>query len=289
MKRIILLSLILIAKLESNAQDTLIHLNPNPDTDITGKASTNGEVYKIKAKVDIPVTIAAAGFTLFGFSKVYGRDKTPDAEILALNKNDVNSIDRSTAGNTDDKAKKASDMFFYSAMPAPLLLMLDKEIRKDGLKVGLLYLEAMTITGVFYTGSSMIVGRHRPYTYNTALPLEKRTRGAGKNSFIAGHPALVSTSTFFMAKVYSDYHPEMKNKWILYSLAGGASLATGLLRIKAGEHFPTDVMAGLPVGILSGILVPHFHKIKKFKNSGLTLMPYYNQGASGFTALYSIK
>ena len=289
MKRTFILGLILLITLQCHAQDTLIHLNPNPDTDIVGEAGTKSEVYKIKAKVDIPVTLAATGFTLFGFSKVYSRDKVPDATILALNKNNVNSIDRSTAGNTNEKAKNASDLFFYGAMPAPLLLMLDKKIRKDGLKVGLLYLEAMAITGVFYTGSSMIVGRLRPYTYNTALPLDQRTRGAGKNSFIAGLPALVATSTFFMAKVYSDYHPEMKNKWILYSLAGGASLATGLLRIKAGEHFPTDVMAGIPVGVLSGILVPHFHKIKRFKNSGLTLMPYYNQGASGFTALLKIK
>ena len=107
MKRVIFLSLVLLVYARAQAQDTLIHLNPNPDTDITGNVSTNSEVYKIKAKVDIPVTIAAAGFTLFGFSKVYGRDKTPDAEILALNKNDVNSIDRSTAGNSDEKAKKA--------------------------------------------------------------------------------------------------------------------------------------------------------------------------------------
>jgi membrane-associated phospholipid phosphatase len=289
MKRLLIVSLVLLAAFQSKSQDTPVHLNPNPDTDITGKGNASGEVYKIKAKVDIPITLAAAGFTLFGFSKIYSRDKIPESEILALRPENVNSIDRSTAGNFDEKAKDLSDKFFFGAMPAPLILMLDKEIRKDGLKVGMLYLEAMTITGVFYTGSSMIVGRFRPRTYNTTLPMEDRTRGAGKNSFIAGHPALVATSTFFMAKVYSDYHPEMKNKWILYTLAGGASLATGLLRIKAGEHFPTDVMAGIPVGVLSGILVPHFHKIKAFKNNGLTLMPYHNQGANGFTALLRIK
>ncbi len=289
MKRFLFLGLVLFATMQSKSQDTLVHLNPNPDTDITGKRNTSGEVYKLKAKVDVPITLAAAGFTLFGFSKIYGRDDVPESEILALNKNDVNSLDRSTAGNKDEKAKDLSDKFFYGAMPAPLLLFLDKEIRKDALKVGMLYLEAMTITGVFYTGSSMIVGRQRPYTYNTSLPMDQRTRGAGKNSFIAGHPALVATSTFFMAKVYTDYHPEMKGKWVLYTLAGGASLATGLLRIKAGEHFPTDVMAGIPVGVLSGILVPHFHKIKAFKKTGLTLLPYHNQGANGFTALLKLK
>lgn len=289
MKRSLLIVLFLIAVNQSKSQDSLIHLNPNPDTEITGKAKATGEVYKLKAKVDVPLTLAAAGFTLFGFSKIYSRDDTPEEEIFALDKSNVNSLDRSTAGNSDENAKNTSDYFFYGAMPAPLILLLDKEIRKDGLKVGLLYLEAMAITGVFYTGSSMIVGRFRPYTYNTSLPLEKRTSGSGRNSFIAGHPALVATSTFFMAKVYSDYHPEMKNKWMLYTLAGGASLATGLLRIKAGEHFPTDVMAGIPVGVLSGILVPHLHKIRQLQDVGLTLLPYHNQGATGFTALLKIK
>ena len=291
MKRLLSFSLILITAVTSQAQDTPIHLNPNPDTAIFSATSTAKptEVYKLKAGVDIPVTAVAAGFTFYGFSKVYSREKSTEAEIMALDKNDLLKIDQSTAGNFDEKAKNASDKFFYGSIPAPLILLLDKKIRKDALKVGMLYLEAMAITGVFYTGSSMIVGRHRPYTYGESVPMETRTRGAGKNSFISGHPALVATSTFFMAKVYTDYHPDMKGKWVFYTLAGGASLATGLLRIKAGEHFPTDVMAGLPIGVLSGILVPHFHKIKAFKNTGLTLLPYNNQGATGFTALLKIK
>ena len=75
MKRI-LLSILVLTSVSAVAQDTLVHLNPNPDTDITGKRAANaGEVYNLKAKVDIPVTLAAAGFTLFGFSKVYSRDK----------------------------------------------------------------------------------------------------------------------------------------------------------------------------------------------------------------------
>ena len=128
MTRILLFVLVIFAAIPSRAQDTLIHLNPNPDTDITGKSNATGEVYNLKAKVDIPVTLAAAGFTLFGFSKIYSRDDTPESEILALKKSDVNSIDRSTAGNSDEKAKNASDKFFYGAMPAPLILLLDKKI-----------------------------------------------------------------------------------------------------------------------------------------------------------------
>lgn len=244
------------------------------------------KVYKIKYGIDIPIAAAGSAWTLYGFSKIYGRDKVPEAEINALDPADLNSIDRSTADNYDEKAKSASDKFFYGSMPAPLIFLLDKKMRKDAGKIGLLYLEAMAITGTVYTSSSMLASRFRPYAYNPNVEMGTRRGGGARNSFPAGHPALVATSTFFMAKVYSDYHPNMRNKWILYTAAGGATLATGLLRIKAGQHFPTDVMVGIPLGVLSGLLVPHFHKNKE--NSNLTLMPYSNGDANGMTAIIKL-
>ena len=244
-------------------------------------------IYKIKHGIDIPFTVGGVGWTLFAFTKIYGRDRVPDAEILALNPADLNFLDRPITSNYSEKAKSASDLFFYGSMPAPLFLLLDKKIRTDAPKVGLLYLEAMAITGTVYTSASMIADRFRPYAYNSELPISSRTGGGARNSFPAGHPAVVATSTFFMAKVYSDYHPEMKNKWILYSAAGAASLATGILRIQAGQHFITDVMTGIPLGVLSGILVPHFHKRRQFRN--YTLMPFYQDGARGFTALVKLN
>jgi membrane-associated phospholipid phosphatase len=78
----------------------------------------------------------------------------------------------------------------------------------------------------------------------------------------------------------------MRNKWILYTIAGGATLATGILRIKAGQHFPTDVMTGIPIGVLSGLLVPHFHKNRE--NSKLTIMPYTMGDTNGLTAIIKL-
>jgi len=223
---------------------------------------------------------------LYSFTNIYGGDKTDAAVIMALNPDDLNSIDRSTADNYSPKAKAASDKFFYGSMPAPLFLLFDKKIRKDAGKVGLLYLEAMAITGTVYTSASLVARRFRPYTYNPEVEMGVRRGGGGRNSFPAGHPAVVATSTFFMAKVYSDYHPEMKNKWILYTVAGGATLATGLLRIKAGQHFPTDVMTGIPIGVLTGLLVPHFHKNRE--NSKLAILPYSMGEANGLTAVIKL-
>ena len=257
-------------------------------TKIREKKNQN-HVYKIKPWIDIPATIVLAGVSVNGFRVIYGRDTIPTATVLALNKNDVNRFDRPVTENYSTKAKSTSDLFFYGSMPLPLFLLLDKNIRKDGLRVGLLYVEALGFTGAFYTTANMIVSRYRPITYNPNVPMDIRKSGGSQNSFPAGHPALVATSTFFMAKVYTDYHPNMKYKWAPYVVAGGLTVTTAYLRFKAGYHFKTVLIAGVAFGTLSGILVPHFHKNKSNKMSRVSLFPNYQHGSTGFTALYKFK
>lgn len=244
------------------------------------------QVYKIKPWLDIPLTLATDGWALYGMSVIYGRDEIPQSEIDGLDRNNVNKFDRSIIDNYSESAKSTSDLFFYGSMPLPLLLLLDKEIRRDGPKVGLMYLQAMGITGTIYTTSAMLANRYRPYAYNKNAPPEDRRRGGARNSFFAGHVAVVGTSTFFMAKVYNDYHPNMKGKWILYALAGGATATTGFLRMAAGQHFRTDVITGAAVGTAVGILVPHLHKNKLLGNGKLAIYPNIQPGGSnGMTAI----
>lgn len=242
-------------------------------------------VYKLKPKVDIPLTAVAAGFTIYGFSKIYSKDASSQQQILRLRKDDINGFDRWAAGLHSEKAANASDLFFYGAMPLPLLLLADKDIRSDGFKITFLYLQAMSLTGVLYTGVPSLIDRYRPLTYSNEVPLDERMSGNNRNSFFAGHVALVGTSTFFAAKVFSDYHPDSKLRHIFWGAAAVATGATGYLRHRGGKHFPSDIVVGTGVGILSGILVPHFHKKPLFKNQNLTLMPFSGQ-SHGLAAVY---
>ena len=148
-------------------------------------------------------------------------------------------------------------------MPLPLVLMLDKDIRQDAGKIGFLYLEAMSMTGLLYTGSVYVYDRYRPLAYNDAVPMEERMKGGSKNSFFAGHVALVATSTFFTAKVFSDYNPNSKLKYLLYGVAVVSTAGTAYLRHLGGKHFPSDILLGTAVGTLSGLLIPQFHKSKE--------------------------
>jgi len=243
------------------------------------------EVYILKPAIDIPLTAVGTGWSLYAFTKIYSKDRSTDAQILALDKNDLAKINRKGVEYYSESAANISDMMFYGSMPLPLFLLLDKKVRQDAGKVGLLYLESMSVTGLLYTSAVYFKDKYRPYAYNPDVPLAKRTGGGAKNSFFAGHVALVGTSTFFIAKVLNDYHPESKVKWLMFTLASAATATTGYLRYKGGMHHLTDVLIGTAVGPLSGILIPHFHKNKNMKKKDLTVLPFYGR-EKGLSLVY---
>ena len=236
--------------------------------------SKDQQVYNYNNKFDIPLTSITAAITIFNFTQIYTKDRTPEEEILALNREDVNRFDRRAAGNYNEKAKTTSDFFFNAAIPLPLIVYaFDDEMRQDYLRLTLLYLEAMSITGVTYSTSQQLNNRLRPFTYNHDLPVEQRTSGGARNSFFSGHTALVATSTFFLASTWDDYHPDSDSKWLFYGGATLATVLTGHFRMRAGQHFPTDVIVGGLVGTASGLLVPKLHKNREFKRESLTILP----------------
>ncbi|WP_165929599.1 phosphatase PAP2 family protein [Pseudocnuella soli] len=250
-----------------------------------------GEVYKIKAKLDIPLTAALTAWTLYGFTQAYDKETTPLAEIQRVNRNDLPRFDRWATKYYNEDAAKTSDLLFYGSMPLPFLLLADKEIRRDFGKITLLYLQAMSVTGTLYTGATTFVDRYRPYVYQYAtggVSEGDAREGNAKNSFFAGHVALVGTATFFTAKVYADYHPGSKwNKW-MFTGAGLATATTAYLRHRGGRHFPSDIVLGTAVGVLSGILIPHWHKNKLFKNENMSLMPFTGR-SHGLAFTYKLQ
>jgi membrane-associated phospholipid phosphatase len=162
-------------------------------------------------------------------------------------------------------------------------------MRKDFWKLSLLYLETMSVTGILYTGATYTNDRYRPYAYDERTEFEYRRRGGAKNSFYAGHVALVATSTFFFAQVYSDYHPDSKIKWLFYTGAGAATAFTGYMRYYSGQHFPSDLLLGVTQGTLTGILVPRLHRTKFFKENNISLRPFATGQSNGLAVVYKFK
>lgn len=265
LKYILLLSLLI--SFDAHAQEDSTEAVQENDVEeeyapAPGRKHTRGNhgVYKINYGYTLPIVGAFGGWSMYAFTKIYSKDDTPTDVILGLDKNNIPAFDRWAAGKHNDALDKFSYYPFYAAMPLPLVLLADSKIAKNAGTVGMLYLEAFAYTGVTYTGSVYFVDRFRPDVYNTSLDLNYRKNGNFRNSFYAGHVALVATSTFFIAKVYSDYHPHSPWNWVMYGGATAATLGMSYIRLEAGKHFPSDILIGAIIGTASGILTPELHK-----------------------------
>ena len=236
----------------------------------------DSDVYNVNPYIDGAITVAGVATNYWGMVVVDRKAPLDSAEIASLDANDINSFDRSATEQNADyihTAWKISDVGMGGSFMLPALLMLDREIRQDWAPVILLFLQTEAIAGNLYSWGGVIhFDRIRPLVYHPDVSYEDKTFLHNKNSFYSGHTSTSAAASFFVAKVYCDYHPELGNKkFIFYGLAIIPPAFTGYFRYKGMKHFPTDVLAGMAIGAATGILVPHLHKHRKDKN--LTLVP----------------
>jgi membrane-associated phospholipid phosphatase len=235
----------------------------------------DSDVYNVNPWIDGAITVGAFATNYWGLRIVDRKSPLDSMQLAQLDPMNVNSFDRPALYLDHTKmlhARDLSDIGMRASFFAPLILLFDKEIRNDWAPVLLLYLETEAIVGnLFSWGAAIHIDRIRPVAYYEEVAYEERVFVRNKNSFYSGHTSSSAAATFFIAKVYCDYHPELgAKKYIFYGLAAIPPIFTGYNRYHGLKHFPTDIITGLVVGASTGILVPHLHK-KKDKN--LVLVP----------------
>ena len=240
------------------------------------KDTLRQKVYRINYYVDVPATTVGLITASLGFAVVDRKPPLDSLTIIGLDANDINGFDRSATWQDQEFApvsRKISDATLAISNALPFFLLINKRIRQDWADVLLLFLETQALVGNLYSWGSVVhIDRIRPLVYNPDVPWDERMGIRTKNAFYSGHTSMSASASFFTAKVYCDYHPELGNKkFLVYSLALVLPAATGFFRYKGMKHFPTDVLTGLIVGAGTGILIPHLHKKMK---SNLVLVPF---------------
>lgn len=165
----------------------------------------------------------------------------------------------------------ASDWTLKSALALPVAVEFAFGPGGEGrlsrlVRSGVVYSEALALTaGVTWLGKSWL-SRPRPYAYRAERPgpgdaydptLERAFR-----SMPSGHAALAWTgaSTALTAYLLDRREAPGWERVGAGILAGGVATATSLFRVQAGQHFPSDVLAGSALGVASGITVPLLHR-----------------------------
>ena len=70
----------------------------------------NDSPYRTRFTVDAPITAAGMGLSYYGLTRMQDKDGLTEEQIANLDKNQVNSFDRFSAGWDSDQAKKICDI-----------------------------------------------------------------------------------------------------------------------------------------------------------------------------------
>lgn len=218
--------------------------------------------YQVSWQVDVPMGGVAIGMGVAYLALSRKVQPLTQAQIQALDRNNVSLFDRDATYHWSKPIKVTSDILLYSSMAMPSVLFLDKDIRKDYLQVSTIWAQTFALTAAATSLTKVLVKRPRPYLYNPNVPFSYKQKGDSQYSFFSGHTSVTAAMSFMTAKIYHDYHPNSKAvPWIW---VGAATLPaiTGILRNQTGKHFWTDIITGYIIGAAIGILVPELHKIK---------------------------
>ena len=150
----------------------------------------------------------------------------------------------------------------------PLTMFVPREKTINVIEESFVLLETMAAVGVATQGLKLAIRRPRPNQYT---PEYYRRSLSREVSFPSGHTATVAGGAMSLAATFWWKYPN--SPW-RFAVAGAGIVATTLVgvgRVRAGVHFPTDVLAGAAIGGSLGLLIPWLHL--RERNTTLSVVP----------------
>lgn len=249
------------------AQDTPLHTKIDQSCTfcVSGDHQEDPPYPKFTFRSEMPYMTSALGVFSIGVlsNYLFGHEAYSVQELGMLDKSTIFKLDRFTTTLWSPKAARASDYLRTGVAVLPAFFLINHHTRHDILPLLVMGSEVAVLTLGLTIFTKNIALRDRPFLYNPDpdIPFELKDNPTTRFSFFSGHTAITSALSFFFAKVMNDYHPSATRgfKIVTWSIATVIPAATATLRVRAGKHFPTDVLAGYMVGGAIGFLVPHFH------------------------------
>lgn len=181
------------------------------------------------------------------------------------------AIDRGAVTQTvDPNAGALSYVALYSAVGFAVLDPILSGVR-DGWDAAIvdavLYAETISLTEMLTEVTKIAVRRPRPVDYVTCpypQPTPTPLKCSGSTnlqlSFFSGHASTVASIGATATYLAFQRSPRSPRAWLTLGVSVLATTFVSYERVRAGDHFPTDVIAGAMAGAAVGVLVPHLHR-----------------------------
>lgn len=220
--------------------------------------------------------------TSFLFTPSTGFEKE---NILALNKYDLNAFDRTAVSMNDRGSDIASDVLVSSLAAVPALFFTDRLINRNfsnAMTYLVMYAESALIANGLSRTLKTVFTRNRPYVYNDSLSLKSRTDDDWNLSFPSNHTVNAFNAAVFVSTVFTLTYPDSKWVPVVWTVSLSVASSVAILRVTAGKHYPTDVVAGAVLGSVTGLFIPLLHKVNK-KN--FSVVPVVSSEYGGLQAV----
>ena len=261
---------------------------------------------QIREEIDLPLMLSFA--TLWLVTEQTIKDEFTAGPFDPLTYDDIGESDRNAIGNWSPAAAGASDVLLYASFALPFVLQGIDDIAwaRNRQAPGawfwtdaVLLVETIAFAGALTNLVKWTFNRYRPYMY---IPYDRPEAYAGilqgrtsdraafeealedpdsALSFWSGHTSLAFAAMFATATLLTykhlDDHPAP-----LFAAWGGAlamGITVGALRVRAGKHFPSDVLVGAVIGAAVGIVVPSLHRNRR--DSQIVVTPYGGSDGGG--------
>ncbi len=207
--------------------------------------------FELSKQVDVSVLGSSA--VLLGTSLGW----THPASTSLPSRADIWPIDRVAIGRWSLAADSASTVLQDAfIVVGPLLLVAtSRDDMARGLKLALIEIEALIASAAVSEFVKMAVFRPRPQVF-----LGMTGGVSTRKSFYSGHTTIAFTAVVATAYLYLETFPEERAMRWVFLASGGVAATVGVLRVVAGKHYPTDVLAGAAAGALIGWAVPALHR-----------------------------
>jgi membrane-associated phospholipid phosphatase len=226
--------------------------------------------FQLYAELDLPILGIGLVFAGARFVRVQKAFCAP-----LCDRNDLNSIDRSTAGYWSPAWQSASNYGLVAVGAGAVTLLLLDEGFLPALNDAAVIAEA-ALAGIAVSSMMTIAaGRPRPFLYGEKAPVEDRNSVDAGLSFLSSHAAVsfaIATSTFVTMR---RLHPRSNAPWLVVAVGGAMASFVATARVMGGMHFITDSVGGAIVGTSLGVLVPSMHA------SPVAVVPVTGQGQQG--------
>ncbi len=211
--------------------------------------------------------LLGVGLPAAGLTEYFVRTSTRD--VLGVpDRSDVNAFDRLALFHYSSGLDTAGDVLLVATALAPVTYGFFLQ-PSQMFTAGVIYVETIAFADAAKNAFKLAIARYRPYMYSGGASGVDSSEN--DQSFLSGDSTIAFAAATATVYLFASYFPG--SPWFVPLTAGAYGLATltAALRVAAGMHFMTDVIAGAVLGTAIGYAVPYLHRTVKSGDDKLAM------------------